>query len=384
MAMLNALTTFLNFDTTPGAPDWSWYDALAGLESGEVDVLVGQYSYTDWRYDSYSTLGPHGVSNYRWYLPVPLPSFLPIVPHLALPTVVVASTVLGLVAAVAVLAFASDRTGNSVLHVWSMFVEQPIPQTGLDGIQLASRVVILSSLVGFVNVNVLIKSTIVTSMSRPSVFSGLQSTEELAGLSKVVIGMDTPLISTLLNISTVPSERALANRSEECYLNFTDCVHRLQAWALSGDDTMFVLVCGEEMLEFATAGAAKFTIYSLKEPLHHNIYGWYGRKKFPMADRANRLFLLLQQSGLQALWAKMLSTNISAVNQFSRSPFLNNAPQAIPFLRARNLFVMLVLGEAVAFVVFLLEHVADRCALRGKAGKTRAEGKDASNERWDP
>lgn len=64
---------------------------------------------------------------------MPQPTFLPIVPHLALPGAVLACTVLGLVAAVAVLALSSRRMGNSILYVWSMFVEQPIPQSGLNG-----------------------------------------------------------------------------------------------------------------------------------------------------------------------------------------------------------------------------------------------------------
>lgn len=64
------------------------------------------------------------------------------------------------------------------------------------------------------------------------------------------------------------------NRTEECFLNFTECVDRLRTWQVSNEEAVYVLVCGEETMAFTAAGIDKFMFYTLKEALHRNVYGW--------------------------------------------------------------------------------------------------------------
>ena len=89
---------------------------------------------------SYSALGPHGSTHYRWFVPLPRSKFLPIVPHLAMPRAAVVLMAVGLLAAVvvvaAVLAARGTRTlathlAAALITVWSLVVEQPVgPRIG--------------------------------------------------------------------------------------------------------------------------------------------------------------------------------------------------------------------------------------------------------------
>ncbi|KAJ1529714.1 hypothetical protein ONE63_006468 [Megalurothrips usitatus] len=358
----------MQFDTTPGAPDWSWYDGLAALDSGIADVLVGQYMYMDYRYDKYASLGPHGVSYYRWYMPRPAPSFLPILPHIMLPVEVVVFVFVvlaGLCFVAALSAVLLDTSvWSGVLSVWSLSMDQPVAMSSVHAMSLPARVVLLTTLVGFLNVNVVVKSVIVSSMSRPQIVEALTCPADLLELDSVAVGTESPIINHIMGLSDDPAVRRLLNQTRECYLNFTECTEYLQSSANA--DEFFCMVASEEMISFASPIASKFTLYTFDMPLQRNIYGWYARKMFPLKDRANLLFLLLQQSGLQANWARTLSVNMSAVVSWLGAPHpcLDGNACPINFERARNLFVLLGLGLLASSLVFVLERAARRLPVR--------------------
>ncbi|XP_052129495.1 uncharacterized protein LOC127750886 [Frankliniella occidentalis] len=377
MAMLNALLKYLNvrplritaptdqFDTTPGAPDWSWYDALSGLDSGQVDLLVGQYSFTAERHDLYSSLGPFGSTYYRWYLPLPQPSFLPVAPHLAMPLPVVVLMLLMLVTTVLVMSAAGGH--DPLIIVWAMFVEQPVNTAGVMRPSLLALV--LTALLGFLNVNVFIKSSIVYSMSSPQLNEALRTPADLLALDRVVVGVESPFMQDLLENSEDLTFRLLSNHTQECYINYTSCVDRVQSY--SGQETsnggeFYCMLCSDELISFTTGGQVGSIMYPLSEALHRNVYGWYARKWFPLRDRANNLILLLQQSGLLPLWTQTLSNNLSAVQSLSRRrrKCQNGEACSISFARARNLFIMLSLGLMVAATVLLAELAVHKASVR--------------------
>lgn len=67
-----------------------------------------------------------------------------------------------------------------------------------------------------------------------------------------------------------PAVRQLRNQAQECYLNFTECVHRLT----HNPESPYGMVSSEEMISFFTSDGSGRQLYALPEPLHRNLYGW--------------------------------------------------------------------------------------------------------------
>ena len=66
--------------------------------------------------------------------------------------------------------------------------------------------------------------------------------------------------------------RALRGRAQECFLNFSACVHRLEHDHMSA--TPYCILSSEQMISFYTSGVTSKSFYPLQEPLLRNLYGW--------------------------------------------------------------------------------------------------------------
>ena len=69
-----------------------------------------------------------------------------------------------------------------------------------QGFGLGFRLLLLSGLVGYLNLNVYLKSLIVSSMSSPQASERLRTAAELVEVANLELGIEVPILMTLMEM----------------------------------------------------------------------------------------------------------------------------------------------------------------------------------------